>query len=85
MVRRNTSRDKSDDKKKLRKDKAAPKKRLRYLDGVKEINPTDYEFLQKFLTEQGKIVAARLTGATAKQQRQIKSAVRRARIMGLLP
>jgi len=62
-----------------------PRKRLRYLEGVKDIDPNDYDFLRKFLTDHGKIVSARLTGATAKQQRQIKRAVRRARVMGLLP
>jgi small subunit ribosomal protein S18 len=61
------------------------KKRSRHLEGVKSINPEDYELLQKFLTEHGKIVPSRLTGAGARQQRQIKRAVRRARVMGLLP
>ena len=60
------------------------RKMSRYLEGVKDIDPTDYEFLQKFMTEHGKIIPARLTGATAKQQRQIKNAVRRARVMGLV-
>lgn len=68
-----------------RRDDSVPKKRLRYLEGVKDIDPNDYDFLRKFLTDHGKIVSARLTGATAKQQRQIKRAVRRARVMGLLP
>jgi small subunit ribosomal protein S18 len=36
------------------------------------------------MTERGKIMPRRLTGTTAKQQRQIKRAIRRARIMGLL-
>jgi small subunit ribosomal protein S18 len=37
------------------------------------------------MTERGKIMPARVTGATARQQRQIKRAIRRARVMGLLP
>jgi small subunit ribosomal protein S18 len=41
--------------------------------------------LRRFLTEHGKIMPSRLTGATAKQQRQIKRAVRRLRVMGILP
>jgi len=52
---------------------------------VKDIDPTNYDFLRKFMTDHGKIIPARLTGATAKQQRQIKSAIRRARNIGLLP
>ena len=61
------------------------RKRSRYLDGAKDINESDYDVLRKFLTEHGKIIPARLTRATSKQQRQIKRAVRRARTMGLLP
>ena len=45
----------------------------------------DYDLLRKFVTDNGKIIAARMTGASAKQQRQIKRGVRRARTMGLLP
>jgi len=60
------------------------RKTSRYLEGVTTIDPTDYELLQKFVTEHGKIIPARLTGANAKQQRQIKNAVRRARVMGIL-
>lgn len=68
-----------------RRDDSGPRKRLRYLEGVTDVDPNDYDFLRKFLTDHGKIVSARLTGATARQQRQIKRAVRRARVMGLLP
>ncbi len=60
-------------------------RRSRFLEGVKDIDPNDYDFLRKFMTDHGKIIPARLTGATAKQQRQIKSAIRKARNMGLLP
>jgi len=64
---------------------AAVRRRSRYLEGVNNIDSDNYDLLQKFLTEHGKVVPARLTGASAKQQRQIKHAVRRARAMGLLP
>jgi hypothetical protein len=40
--------------------------------------------LRRFVTDHGKIMPARLTGANAKQQREIKKGVRRAREMGLL-
>ncbi|MCF7848586.1 MAG: 30S ribosomal protein S18 [Kiritimatiellales bacterium] len=55
-----------------------------HLKGVVEIDYKDAELLKKFMTERGKILPRRYTGATAKQQRQIKGAVRRARVMGLL-
>ena len=60
------------------------RKRAHFLEGVKDIDASDIEFLRKFVTEHGKIVPSRLTGATAKQQRKIKHAVRRARVMGFL-
>jgi small subunit ribosomal protein S18 len=61
------------------------KKRSRYLEGVTTIDIKDYDFLRKFVTEYGKIIPARLTGANAKQQRRIKQGVRRARNVGLIP
>ena len=61
------------------------RKMSRYLEDVKEVSPNDYELIQKFVTDYGKIIPARLTGATAKQQRQIRNAVKRARVMGILP
>ena len=57
----------------------------KYLEGVKHIDYKDHELLRRFMTERGKIVPSRTTGTTAKQQRQIKKAIRRARVMGLLP
>ena len=61
------------------------RKRTRALEGVKKIDLEDYELLRRCMTEQGKLMPARLTGATAKQQRKLKKAIRRARNMGLLP
>jgi small subunit ribosomal protein S18 len=55
------------------------------LEGVNEIDYKDYELLRKFMTEHGKIIPRRLTGVNAKQQRQVTRAIRRARVMGLLP
>jgi small subunit ribosomal protein S18 len=79
-IRRNTGRK----PKRRRREETGPK-RSRYLDGVTDIDPTNYDFLRKFMTDHGKIIPARLTGATAKQQRQIKCAIRCARNIGLLP
>lgn len=62
-----------------------PRRKSRHLEGVTEIPEKDYNFLEKFLTEHGKILPGRLTGASSRQQRQVKRAVRRARNIGLLP
>jgi small subunit ribosomal protein S18 len=56
----------------------------RLLEGVTEIDYKDAELLRKFTTERGKILSRRYTGVTSKQQRQVKRAIRQARVMGLL-
>lgn len=61
------------------------KRGVKYLEGVTEIDYKDSELLRKFMTERGKITPQRITGTSAKQQREIKRAIRRARVMGLLP
>ena len=66
-------------------DRFMVRKRSKYIEGWQEIDYRDYELLRKFMTERGKIIAGRITGTTARQQRQIKRAIRRARVMGLLP
>jgi small subunit ribosomal protein S18 len=50
-----------------------------------EIDYKNIAFLQKCLTERGKVFSRRLTSASAKQQRQIIVSVKRARFLGLLP
>ena len=58
------------------------------LSPIKPGNPIDYkdvDLLKKFITERGKILPRRLTGLTAKQQRDLTNAVKRARIVALLP
>ncbi|MDE2222681.1 MAG: 30S ribosomal protein S18 [Candidatus Omnitrophica bacterium] len=50
-----------------------------------EINYKNIAFLQKCLTERGKLLSRRLTSANASQQRQIGVAVKLARFLGLLP
>ena len=63
----------------------ASRKRTRMLKADQQVDYRDYEFLRKFMTERGKILPGRVTGANVKQQRQVKRAIRRARVMGLLP
>ena len=61
------------------------KKGAKYLEGVKQIDYKYSELLRKFMTERGKITPRRISGTSAKQQREVKQAIRRARVMGLLP
>ena len=51
--------------------------------GVK-IDYKNIAFLQKFVTERGKIVSRRLSGVSAKEQRVLAAAIKRARYLGLL-
>jgi small subunit ribosomal protein S18 len=60
------------------------KRRVPQIESIKVIDPRDYELLRKFTSEQGKILPARLTGATPQQQRAVARAIRRARVMGVL-
>ena len=62
-----------------------PPRGSRYLKGVKKIDYKDAELLGKFMSGSGKIISRRLSGVTARQQRQLKRAIRRSRNMGLLP
>tara|TARA_B100001029_G_C15022009_1_gene431183 strand:- start:1132 stop:1353 length:222 start_codon:yes stop_codon:yes gene_type:complete len=58
------------------------------LSPIKPGDPIDYkdvELIKKFITDRGKILPRRLTGLTAKQQRDLTIAVKRARIIALLP
>jgi small subunit ribosomal protein S18 len=43
------------------------------------------QLLKHFLTDRGKIVPARITGVSARQQRAITKAIKRARLLALLP
>ncbi len=54
-------------------------------DGIDVIDYKDYERLRKFLTARGKIIGRRSTGLCAYHQRKLARAIKRARIMGLLP
>jgi small subunit ribosomal protein S18 len=49
------------------------------------IDYKDLKLLQSFLTENGKILPARLSGVSALQQRKISEAIKRARTIALLP
>lgn len=52
-------------------------------EGVTEIDYKDTAMLKNYITETGKIVPSRITGTSAKYQRQLASAVKRARFLAL--
>jgi small subunit ribosomal protein S18 len=52
---------------------------------VKQIDYKDLGTLKQYITETGKIVPSRITGTKAFYQRQLSSAIKRARYLALLP
>ncbi len=54
-------------------------------EGVTEIDYKDLDTLKSYITETGKIVPSRITGTSAKYQRQLATAIKRARFLALLP
>lgn len=52
---------------------------------IRQIDYKDVAVLKRFINEEGKILGRRHTGTTAKEQRMIARAIRRAREMALLP
>ncbi|MCG8312755.1 MAG: 30S ribosomal protein S18 [Pseudomonadales bacterium] len=54
-------------------------------EGVEEIDYKDLDTLKNYITETGKIVPSRITGTSAKYQRQLARAVKRARAAALFP
>lgn len=62
------------------------KKRCQWcIEGVQFIDYKSVSKLQRFLDSKGKILPRRQTGNCARHQRQLAVAIKRARIMGLLP
>jgi len=64
-------------------------KRRRYCrfsaEGIKEVDYKDVDLLKDFITENGKLIPARITGTKAIYQRQLNIAVKRALFLALLP
>ena len=50
-----------------------------------QIDYKDVKLLQRFISERGKIVPSRITAVSAKKQRQLSQAIKRARFLALLP
>jgi small subunit ribosomal protein S18 len=52
---------------------------------IEEIDYKDVELLKDFITENGKIMPARITGTKTGYQRQLSTAIKRARYLALMP
>jgi small subunit ribosomal protein S18 len=54
-------------------------------EGAPVIDYKDLDLLSEYITETGKIIPSRITGTSAKYQRQLTSAIKQARFLALLP
>jgi small subunit ribosomal protein S18 len=54
-------------------------------EGITDIDYKDLNLLKQYVSESGKIVPSRITGTSAKYQRQLATAIKRARFLALLP
>jgi small subunit ribosomal protein S18 len=52
---------------------------------VRYVDYKDERFLSRFITENGKILPSRLSGVSARHQRQLAAAIKKARYLALLP
>jgi small subunit ribosomal protein S18 len=72
--------------KKLKPKKVKKKKVCSFcMDKIETIDYKEVNRLRKFITERGKILPRRITGNCAKHQRQLTTAIKRARNIALLP
>ena len=55
------------------------------VEGIEEVDYKDIDLLKDFVGETGKVVPSRITGTKAKYQRQLATAIKRARYLALLP
>ena len=54
-------------------------------DNAPKIDYKDTRLLQRYISERGKIVPARITAVSSKKQRELARAIKRARFLALLP
>lgn len=64
-----------------------PRKKICYFtkNNIKSIDYKDIELLKRFISSNGKIIPRRVTGTRAVYQRQLATAIKRARQMALIP
>ncbi|MCR9192541.1 MAG: 30S ribosomal protein S18 [Gammaproteobacteria bacterium] len=61
------------------------RKKMSRADSAMVIDYKDVNLLKNYISETSKIVPSRITGLSARMQRQITEAIKRARVLGLLP
>lgn len=54
-------------------------------EGIETIDYKELDILKDYVSENGKIVPSRITGTRARYQRQLATAIKRARFLALLP
>jgi small subunit ribosomal protein S18 len=71
----------------MRKNNMGNNKRVCPLDGINNeiLDYKNMRLLEQFVSERGKILPSRITGVSAKRQRLLKKAIKRARVLALLP
>lgn len=64
-----------------------PRKKICILSakGIEHVDYKDVELLKRFINNSNKISPRRVTGCTARMQRRVANAIKRARFVGLLP
>lgn len=83
---RNRNKNNDSDDKVRRRPRPAKKRVCEFCQGhVAKVDYKDVERLKKYIAENGKILPRRATGLCAEHQRDITNAIKRARIMALLP
>ncbi len=86
MVKKQLKNNDAYDDKNPKKVKKTPKKVCAFCaDKVETIDYKDTARLRKYMTEKGKIIPRRTTGVCAKHQRELTNAIKKARVMALLP
>ena len=53
--------------------------------GIRHVDYKDERTLSRFITERGKILPRRISGVCARHQRQLSTAIKRARFLAILP
>ena len=72
---------------KKKKDRRPPKRKKCYFraNHIEFIDYKDVRLLRRFMTDRGKITPRRITGTSAKYQRMLATAIKRARMIALVP